>query len=206
MKAYGGEVEALTSAESAGVGVRVVVDGRQGFAHCGTLDPAAIDEALAEARDNAGFGEVDPWAGLAEPDGVEAVTLQLASPELAGFDPDIVFNNDDYNAMTGGGNGNPTRLRTGDTGRYQSWRTLTAGSARLLTNGQVLIASRTAGNPQPLTGPVALGGEVFTLRITDYPTWRPDLWVQNGAGQAAALAMAAQIRHDHLVARGQHWD
>ena len=88
VRAYDGAVEALTSAESAGLGIRVVVAGRQGFAHCGTLDPGAVTEALAEARDNAGFGEVDPWAGLAEPDGVEAVVLELSSPELARFAPE----------------------------------------------------------------------------------------------------------------------
>jgi hypothetical protein len=99
------------------------------------------------------------------------------------------FTNDDYNAVTGGGNGDPSRLRTGDTGRYEGGRTMTAASARLLTNGQVLIASRTVGNSQPLAtgGPVALGGEVFALRITDYPSWRPDLWVQNGAGRSVGL-------------------
>jgi PmbA protein len=42
VKAYGGEVESFTQATSAGVGVRVVVDGRQGFASAGTFD----DEVL----------------------------------------------------------------------------------------------------------------------------------------------------------------
>ncbi len=46
VRAYQGEVEALTSAESAGVGVRVIVDKRVGFAHAGTLDEGAITEAL----------------------------------------------------------------------------------------------------------------------------------------------------------------
>ena len=71
--AHDGAVESLSVAESAGVGVRCIVDGRQGFAHCGTLDEEAVRGTLAEARDNARFAEVDPWAGLAEPDGVPAV-------------------------------------------------------------------------------------------------------------------------------------
>ena len=42
VKAYRGEVESLTSAESFGVGIRVVRDRRQGFAHCGTFDAAVV--------------------------------------------------------------------------------------------------------------------------------------------------------------------
>ena len=38
VKAYEGAVEALSSAVSMGVGVRVVADGRQGFAFAGTLE------------------------------------------------------------------------------------------------------------------------------------------------------------------------
>lgn len=70
IRAYEGEVEHFTSAESAGIGVRVVRDQRQGFAHAGTLDADAVDEVLAEARDNASFGAPDEHLGLAEPDGV----------------------------------------------------------------------------------------------------------------------------------------
>ena len=77
VKAYGGEVESLTSAESFGVGIRVIADHRQGFAHAGTFDESVVLETLAEARDNASFGEQDEWFGLAEPDGVEPVDQDL---------------------------------------------------------------------------------------------------------------------------------
>ena len=70
VRAHGGEVESLSVAEPAGVGVRVVVDGRQGFAYCGSLDESVVRETLAAARDNARFAEPDPHAGLAVPDGV----------------------------------------------------------------------------------------------------------------------------------------
>lgn len=73
VKVFGGEVESLTSATSGGAGVRVVRDGRQGFAHCGSLEPEVLAEALAEARDNCKFGEPDEFNGLVEPDGVEPV-------------------------------------------------------------------------------------------------------------------------------------
>lgn len=83
VRAYGGSVEQFASATTAGIGIRVVVDGRQGFAHAGTLDPDVIVETLAEARDNAAFATEDPWVGLAEPDGVAAPELDLYRPALA---------------------------------------------------------------------------------------------------------------------------
>jgi PmbA protein len=83
VRVYEGEVEQLAVADSMGVGVRVVRDGRQGFAYCGTFDPAALAETVAEARDNAAFGEPDEAAGLAEPDGVAPVELDLWRPGLA---------------------------------------------------------------------------------------------------------------------------
>ncbi len=87
VKAYAGEVESLTSATSAGIGIRVVADHRQGFAHAGSFDPDVVADTLAEARDNTRFGEPDEWLGLAEPDGVEVVDQDLWRDELAAFDP-----------------------------------------------------------------------------------------------------------------------
>lgn len=88
VRAYGGEVESLTQAESAGVGVRVVVDHRQGFASAGTLDEAAVLDALEEARDNARYAEPDEWNGLAEPDGVTPPELDLWPEPLASLPAD----------------------------------------------------------------------------------------------------------------------
>ncbi len=85
VKVFDGEVESLSSADTSGIGVRVVVGGRQGFAYAGSLDEAVLAETLAEARDNAGFGTVDEFLGLASPDGVEAADLDLFRPELAAF-------------------------------------------------------------------------------------------------------------------------
>ena len=70
VRVHGGAVESLTVAESRGVGVRVVRDGREGFAHAGTFAPDVVDDLLAEARDNLEFAEPDDRVGLAEPDGV----------------------------------------------------------------------------------------------------------------------------------------
>ena len=85
IQVYGGEVESLSSAESAGIGIRVVSGHRQGFAYAGSLDPDVIAETLAEARDNAGFATEDEYLGLAEPDGVEAASLDLWRDDLASY-------------------------------------------------------------------------------------------------------------------------
>lgn len=82
---FDGEVESLSSAESSGIGIRVVKGNRQGFAYAGSLAPDVVAETLADARDNAGFASPDEWVGLAEPDGVAAASLELWSDELASF-------------------------------------------------------------------------------------------------------------------------
>jgi PmbA protein len=82
VRAYGGEVESLSSAESAGVGVRVVAQARQGFAYVGNLDESLAREALAEARDNASFATPDANVGLASPDGIAPSSLELWDDSL----------------------------------------------------------------------------------------------------------------------------
>ncbi len=83
VRAYEGEVESLTSADSSGVGIRLLLEGpdgtgsQVGFAWAGSLDPAVIAATLADARDNARFATPDPDVVLAAPDGVEAVELDL---------------------------------------------------------------------------------------------------------------------------------
>ena len=83
VRVHDGDIESLTQATSAGIGVRVVRDGRQGFAYAGSLDPAVIAEVLAEARDNAAYAQAEAWVGLAEPDGVAPPTLDLWRDDLA---------------------------------------------------------------------------------------------------------------------------
>jgi PmbA protein len=81
VRAYESEVESLTSADSSGVGVRVLADSdegsRVGFAWAGSLDPDVIAATVADARDNARFATPDPDVVLAEPDGLPAVELDL---------------------------------------------------------------------------------------------------------------------------------
>jgi len=88
VRVYQGEVEHFVSAESQGVGIRVIRGGRTGFAYAATLEARAVAEVLDEARDNVRFGTVDDFAGLAEPDGVPPTEQVLWSDELAGFPTD----------------------------------------------------------------------------------------------------------------------
>lgn len=83
VRIYEGEIEQLSSAQSEGVGVRVIAGGRQGYAYAGSLSPEAVADALAEARDNVAFGTPDEFVGLAEPDGVPVPTLDLWRDEVA---------------------------------------------------------------------------------------------------------------------------
>ena len=83
LRVFEQSVESLSSAESAGVGVRVIRDGKVGFAWVGALDEEAAAEALTEARDNVPYATVDEHAGLAVPDGVEPASLDLWREDLA---------------------------------------------------------------------------------------------------------------------------
>lgn len=82
IRAYEGQVEHFVSSDSVGIGVRVIADGRQGLSWLGVLDESALAACLDEARDNARFGTPDPFAGLAEPDGVPLPSLSLYDERL----------------------------------------------------------------------------------------------------------------------------
>jgi PmbA protein len=119
VRVYGGEVEHFVSAQNEGIGVRVIRDGRTGFAYAGTLDPGAIDEVLAEARDNVTFGTVDEWAGLAEPDGVARTPQPLWDDELAAFPTDRKIElAKELERRTLGGD---TRIRVDDSNYSDAW-------------------------------------------------------------------------------------
>ena len=82
VRAYDGDVESLRSGVSAAIGVRVIEDGRQGFASAGSLDADVVSDTLAAARRNVTFGEADPHQGLAEPDGIAPPGLILSDPAV----------------------------------------------------------------------------------------------------------------------------
>jgi PmbA protein len=88
VRAYDSAVESLSSAESAGVGVRVIKDHRQGFAYVGRLDEQGAREALEEARDNATFATPEEHAGLAVPDDVTVKRLDIWRDGLRATSPE----------------------------------------------------------------------------------------------------------------------
>lgn len=88
VRVYKGEIEQLSTADAEGVGIRVVKDGRTGFAYAGTLDDGAVKEALDDARDNAEFGTPDEFAGVAAPDGVVPADLDPYDLEIETFPTD----------------------------------------------------------------------------------------------------------------------
>ena len=89
VEVYQGDIETLSTAETDGVGIRVVLPGpdgaRQGFAYTGSLDSESLRDTLREARDNARFGTPDPFLGLAGSDGVAFAELDLWREELKSY-------------------------------------------------------------------------------------------------------------------------
>jgi PmbA protein len=83
-----GAVESIEQATAGGVGVRIVIGGRQGFASAGSLDADAVAFALAEARDNAEFATPDDANGLAEPDGWAPIEPPGPDAALAAISPE----------------------------------------------------------------------------------------------------------------------
>lgn len=88
IRVHEGGIEQLSTAETEGVGIRVIADHRQGFAWAGSLDDEFLQETLADARDNASFGEPDEHLGLASPDGIDAPDIDPYDPELEAFATD----------------------------------------------------------------------------------------------------------------------
>ncbi len=82
IRVYESDVESLTSADSSGIGIRIVSQKRVGISYAGTLEPDEIARAVAEARDNARFGSADPYAGVASPDDVAPANLDVWANDL----------------------------------------------------------------------------------------------------------------------------
>jgi len=92
IRVYNGDIETLSSAASAGIGIRVAQETARGvqvgFAWAGSLETSAVERALREARDNAGFASADPLSGLAEPDGVRPAAISLRSAAVESMPTD----------------------------------------------------------------------------------------------------------------------
>lgn len=66
-------IEELKSAATRGVGVRVIKDGRQGYAYTSVVTEDGLEEALAEARSNAAVAMPDDANGLPRKSRVKAL-------------------------------------------------------------------------------------------------------------------------------------
>jgi PmbA protein len=78
VKAYQGSVETFSAAEPRGAGVRVIVDGRVGFAFTTDLSDEGLSEVVRLARDNSQYATRDEAVGVAEtwtsaPDPIEGL-------------------------------------------------------------------------------------------------------------------------------------
>ncbi|MPZ74053.1 MAG: TldD/PmbA family protein [Nitriliruptorales bacterium] len=67
VRAYGGDVESLSSARTAGVGIRVIAGGGVGYAYTADTSADALSETLSEARVNARVATADDANVLAGP-------------------------------------------------------------------------------------------------------------------------------------------
>ena len=83
VEAHRGEVEGLTFAESRGVGVRLISDGRLGFAHAADPTIDEVREAVSRARENAAVASPDPFNALPAAEPIEPLD-GLFSEALAG--------------------------------------------------------------------------------------------------------------------------
>jgi PmbA protein len=64
VKAYEGEVEAISSAEPRGAGVRLISRGRVGFAYTTDLTASGVAAVVAQARENSASATPDEAAGM----------------------------------------------------------------------------------------------------------------------------------------------
>ena len=125
VRAYQGEIEDLTTAASDGIGIRVLVDSangaRVGSAWAGSLDEAAVAEALREARDNTRFATEDEFVAFASPDGVAAPQLELSSDDIdvVSLDEKIAMAIELEKAVRG----SDSRIRQVDSAGYSDYAT-----------------------------------------------------------------------------------
>ena len=138
VRVYQGDVEHFVSARAEGIGIRVIRDGRTGFAYAGTLDEAAIGEVLDEARDNLRFGTVDDDVALAEPDGVEPSEQSLWNDVLESYPTDSKIElAKELERLAGAQDG---RVRVDDANYADAW-----GEAAVASSAGIRQAGRENG-------------------------------------------------------------
>jgi PmbA protein len=84
IRVYEGEVESLTDAGSRGIGLRVFLDGRSGYAYGTDTSDEGITALASEARESAGVADEDEFSGLPDESGAAEVS-GLHSGALGGW-------------------------------------------------------------------------------------------------------------------------
>lgn len=84
LRANQGELETFQRSDSVGLGVRVLLGERVGYAYTENLSKAALERALAEAAGNAELVEAQPGSALADTAGEPARIDSLYNPALDG--------------------------------------------------------------------------------------------------------------------------
>jgi PmbA protein len=72
-----GKVENLSHAGNKGVGVRVIVDGSEGYAYTSDFTPESMDKIWHSAYELAKVGDHDPYRGLPDPEQVPDEDLEI---------------------------------------------------------------------------------------------------------------------------------
>lgn len=116
INAFEGEVERLTSASSTGVGIRVVRDGRLGYAYTADLSDDGLRRCLAEARANLEVSTEDP--GNVLPDAAPSEPLDgLFDPRQVDISPERKVQLAlDLEARTRGANPKVSKVETASYG------------------------------------------------------------------------------------------
>jgi PmbA protein len=82
LRAHQGELESFQRSDSVGVGVRVLLGERVGYAYTENLAPKALERALAEAAGNAELVEAQPGSALADAPGEAPRLDAIYNPAL----------------------------------------------------------------------------------------------------------------------------
>ena len=77
-----GEVEKLSYAGSKGIGIRVIQDGKMGYAYTSDFSPESITKTTADAMTLAEITDADAYRQLPEPEPIPEEDLELFDPEI----------------------------------------------------------------------------------------------------------------------------
>src|SRR5262245_46761689 len=83
-----GEVEKLSYAGSKGLGVRVLVDGKMGYAYTSDFTPASLSKTVTAALALATVADADPYRTLPDPKPISDEDLAIYDPAMLKATPD----------------------------------------------------------------------------------------------------------------------